>query len=140
LDTNHPQTNHFWPSSQVIPKSIKVQGLFRDLSSVSSFTVEVSSPRKPPFVFTYSLSLFNLLLTATVPSSCHPGRLCLASSLLSILIITKLFYQISHIHLGLLQIFIGLVHQPLSSFRSVFFSCFVKALPFFALRRPRVKR
>ena len=105
--------------------------------SSSFFTVEVSSPRelrtefRPPFVFT--LTFFNLLLTATV-SSCHPARRCLPSILLSTRIITKLFYQIFRIHLGLLHIFLGLVLQALCSFRSVelsFSSCFTIALLFF---------
>ena len=89
-----------------------------------------------PFTFTYSLSLFfNLLLTATVPSpSCHPSRLCLPSILLFIRIITKPFYQIFHTHLVPVLIFLGLVLQPLFSFRSVklFFSfVFCHSLTFF---------
>ena len=108
---------------------------------LSSITVGVSSPHephtdiKPPFVFhSLTLTFSNLLLTATVPSSCHPSRIYLLSTLLSIRIITKLFYQIFHIHLGPLQIFLGLVLRPLFSFRSVkliFSSCFVAVLLFF---------
>jgi hypothetical protein len=91
-----------------------------------------------------SLSLFfNLLLTATVPSSCHPSRLYLPSTLLSIRIITKPFYQIFHIHLGPVPIFLGLVLRHLFSFRSVklfFFFVFCHSLyVFLALRKPRVQ-
>ena len=122
LDINHPQTNHFWPSWQGIRKkfgNIKAHGLFCVFHHV-----EVSSPQEPhtdlrPFVFAYSLSLFfNLPITATVPS-CHPSSLCLRSTLLSIRIITKPFYQIFHTHLGPVHIFLGLVLRPLFFFRSV---------------------
>jgi hypothetical protein len=59
--TNHPQTNHFWPS-----QIYKGAGpFFVTCFSLSSFTVEVSSPHelhtdfRPPFFFTQlSLSLF----------------------------------------------------------------------------------
>ena len=95
------------------------------------------------FSLTHS-HFFNLLLTATVPSSCHPARLCLPSTLPSIhRIITKQFYQILHIHLGPLHIFLGVVLRALCSFRSVKLF-FLRVLPqayfFFAPRKPPVMR
>ena len=119
--------------------------------SPSFFALEVSSPHelrtefRPPFVFTHShtLTFLNLLLTATV-LSCHPARRCLPSILLSTRIITKLFYQTFHFHLGQIHIFLGLVLQARGSFLSVepfFSSCFATSLLFFfALRKPRVQR
>ena len=112
--------------------------------STSSFALEVLSPRelrtefRPPFVFTHSLSLF--LSTATVPS-CHPTRLFLPSILLSTRIITKLFYQIFHIHLGQLHIFLGLVLQVLCSFRSVepLFFVFFNSLTFYSQKTTRAE-
>jgi hypothetical protein len=95
-------------------------------------------------LLTHSHILFILLLTAAVPSSCHPSRLYLPSTLLFVRIITKLFYQKFYIHLGQVHTFPGLVLRPLSSFQSVklfFFFVFAAALLFFlALRTPRVQR
>ena len=73
-------------------------------------------------LLTLALFPFNLLLTSTVtvPSSCHPFRLCLLSLLLSIRItITQPFYQIYHFHFGPVHTFRGLVLHPPSFFRSV---------------------
>ena len=137
MDTNHPQTDHFWPSSD----KYKGAGLFCDLFSLtSSFTGEVSSPHEldtdfwPPFVFTHSLSTFFYLLLTAVPS-CHPSKLYLPSTLLYTRIITKRFYPIFRIHLGLSHIFLGLALRPLSSFQSVklFFSLFFLSQPYFFL-------
>ena len=79
-----------------------------------------------------------------MPSSWHPSRLCLPSTLLSIRIITKLFYQTFHIHLGPVHIFLGLVLRLLSFFRSVKLFLFLRVLPqpylFLPLRKPRVQR
>ena len=111
---------------------------FLCLPSPSRFrqhTRTIHTDFRPPFVFhSLTLNFFNLLITATVPSSCHPSKIYLPSTLLSIRIITKPFYQIFHIHLGPLHIFLGLVLRSLSSFRSVkafFSSCFAAVLLFF---------
>ena len=139
MDTNHPQTNHFWPSF-LFPFFFRNKKgrvifvtCFRRLLSPSRFrhhTNNVPIPGHHSFSLTYS-HFFNLLLTANVPSSCHPARFCLPSTLPSIhRIITKLFYQTFHIHLGPSHIFHGVVLRALCSFRSVklfFSSCLPQA-------------
>ena len=121
--------------------NIKAQGLFCDLFSLSSFTVKVSSPHelhtdfRPPVAYSLSHSfLIYVLLTATVASSCHPSRLYPPSTLLSIRIITKPFYQIFRTRLGPVHIFPGLVLRPLSSFlldKLFFLRVFCRSFTFF---------
>ena len=82
-------------------------------------------------LLTHSHILFYYTLS---PSSCHLSRLYLRSTLLSVRIITKLFYQTYHIHLGPIHTFPGLDIRPLSSFQSVklfFFVMFWRSLTFF---------
>ena len=81
-------------------------------------------------LLTHSHILFYYTLS---PSSCHLSRLYLRSTLLSVRIITKLFYRTFHIHLGSIHTFPGLDIRPLSSFQSVKLFFFLRVLtqPYF---------
>ena len=157
LDTNDPQTNHFWPSFRSgFPKN----GVYKEnrlifwpilsvfLHRRDFLTYIPISARRSFSLLTHSHSsliycyCYYQTFIKKVPSSCRPLRLYLSSTQASDPIHTEPYYQTFRTHITPIRTFfvLRLPHPSSSPSARLFFFMFCGRLTPFTLRKPRVLR